>query len=133
MFTAVLVVCAVVFTLLAAGAWIGLAEFAIKAMFGRAAVGTVVRLERCPVYVRSQIAIVQFETEAGPVEIASDGIWTGPAFLRLGNEYTVRFLRDPARAIVVDLSELFQRVVGVVLTTPLALGFLGWAWMASPT
>ena len=128
MFTAVLVICAVVFSLLAAGAWVGLAEFLIKWMFGRAAVGTVIRLEQCPVYVRRQIAILQFETEAGPVEVASDGIWTGPAFLRVGNTYTVRFWRDPARGVIIDLSEFFQRVVGVALTSPLAAGFIGWAW-----
>lgn len=129
MLTAVLVVCAVVFTLLAAGAWVGLAEFLIKALFGRSAVGTVIRLDPCPVYVRRQIAVLQFETDAGPVQVASDGIWTGPAFLRVGNTHTVRYWRNPARAVIVDLSELFQRVVGVVLTTPLAVGFLGWAWV----
>src|SRR4051794_4367400 len=128
MFTAVLATCAVGFTLLPAGAWAGPAEDFIKAMFGRPAVGTVIPPDQCPVYVRRQIAILQIETEAGPVEVASDGMWTGPAFLRVGNTYTVRFWRDPARAIVIDQSEFFQRVVGVVLTSPLAAGFIGWAW-----
>jgi len=120
--------CAVVFMLLAAGAWVGLAEFLMKAVFGRAAVGTVIRLVPCPAYVRRQVAILQIETEAGPVEVASDGIWTGPAFLRVGNTHAVRFWRDPARAVVIDPSEFFQRAAGVVLTSPLAAGFIGWAW-----
>ena len=128
MITAVLVACALGFTLLAAGAWIGLVEYVITAVFGHRAIGTVTRLEQCPVYVRRQIAIIQFETEAGPIEVKSDGIWTGPAFLRIGSNYPVCFLRDATRAIIMDLSEFFQRIVGVVLTTPLALGFIVWVW-----
>ncbi len=128
MLTVVLVICAVVFMILALGAWTGLAEYVSKTLFGHSAVGTVIRLDQDRVYVRKTNPVVRFETGTGPVELVCDGGWTGLAFLRVGNTYTVRYLRDPLQAVVVDMSEFFQRVVGVVLTSPLALGFTVWAW-----